>query len=46
MIRNKKDLYFYLAADRIMNGFSQQKTLSERIVNLIDRPTGGRLSVI
>lgn len=31
MIYNKKELYFYIKADRIMNGLTQKRTLRERL---------------
>lgn len=46
MINNKKDLDFYIAADRIMNGFTERKTLKEYFANCFDRPVGGQLLAI
>lgn len=31
MIYSKKELYFYIKADRIMNGLTQKRTLRERL---------------
>ena len=41
MIQSKRDLKFYIAADRIMNGFPERKSLKELFVNCLDRPVGG-----
>lgn len=41
MIQSKRDLKFYIAADRIMNGFPERKSLKEILVNWIDRPVSG-----
>ena len=38
MIQNKKDLCFYIAADRIMNGLPWNRGIKESLKNLIDRP--------
>lgn len=43
MIRNRKDLRFYMVADRIMNGFQKGKTLRERMVNIVDAPVNGAI---
>ena len=43
MIISKNDLKFYIAADRIMNGFSERKSLRERLVNCVDKPVGGAI---
>lgn len=41
MIQNKKDLQFYVAADRMMNGLPEKKSIKEFVRNFIDRPVGG-----
>ena len=41
MIQTKKDLRFYVAADRIMNGLPTHRGLKELVMNCIDRPVGG-----
>lgn len=41
MIQNKKDLHFYIAADRIMNGLPMHKSLKEQMVNIFDKPIRG-----
>lgn len=41
MIQTKKDLQFYVAADRIMNGLPAYRGLKEKVRDLIDRPVGG-----
>ena len=43
MIQSKRDLKFYIAADRIMNGQSEKKTIKEAIINAIDRPMRGAI---
>ena len=43
MIKTKKDLEFYIAADRIMNGFSERKTLKEWLINVVDMPWEGQI---
>ena len=41
MIQTKKNLQFYVAADRIMNGLPAYRGLKEKVRDLIDRPVGG-----
>lgn len=41
MILSKNDLRFYIAADRIMNGYPAKKTIKEVVINLIDKPVRG-----
>ena len=43
MIYNKRDLKFYIAADRIMNGFAEKPTIKELFINFLDRPVGGAI---
>ena len=40
MIQTRKDLQFYIAADRIMNGFPVRRSIIEWIRNCIDKPIG------
>lgn len=41
MIQSRKDLSFYVAADRIMNGLPEKKSIKKFVRNYIDRPVGG-----
>lgn len=41
MIQTKSDLKFYIAADRIMNGFTIRQSIKEFITYFIDKPVGG-----
>lgn len=43
MIQTKSDLKFYIAADRIMNGFTIRQSIKEFITYFIDKPVGGAL---
>ena len=43
MIQSKKDLKFYIAADRIMNGFPERKTFKELLINCVDKKVGGAI---
>ena len=40
MIKSKSDLKFYIAADRIMNGFPERKSIKELFINCVDKPVG------
>lgn len=41
MIQSKKELEFYIAADRIMNGRSAKRTLKEMVGDYISSDWGG-----
>lgn len=43
MIQSKKDLKFYIAADRIMNGFPEHRTFKEFFINCVDKKVGGAI---
>ncbi len=40
MIKTKKDLEFYIASDRIMNGYPARQNLKEKLMDIM-RPGGG-----
>lgn len=43
MIQTKNDLKFYIAADRIMNGLSEEKSLKEILMGIINGPLKGTI---
>lgn len=43
MITNKKELKFYIMADRIMNGWSAYRSLTEQLRGIITIPVNGKI---